>query len=85
VSSPNWDDLHTADEWADVLDEIAEKLALRYGDYGRNSQIRLAAQCLRDLSERVAMAAEKADELASQVATIQMKARAALESLSKLP
>lgn len=85
MSQPTWSDLHTADEWADVLDEIAMRLANRHGDYGTNSQLRHAASCLREMSERLSMAASTAEELQQTVAAVQMKVRAAMESFSKLP
>lgn len=84
MSTVQWSDLHTAEEWAGVLDEIAMRMANRYGDYNTHSQLCFAAECLREIAERCEMAAGKAEELQETVAQVQMKVRAALETFSKL-
>jgi hypothetical protein len=85
MDQPNWNDLHTADEWADLLDDLAEKAAHERGVYDEHSNLKRAAECIRDLAERVEKASELAASLTVIVEDTQRKARAALESLSRLP
>jgi hypothetical protein len=84
MNTPNWDDLHTPEEWADVLDDLAEDAARR-GAYTEKSNLQHAANCMRDLARRTEKASELATSLTALVEDTQRKARAALESLSRLP
>lgn len=85
MDTPNHDDLHTPDEWADLLDEHALTVASKYGKYDMHNDLQMAAQCIRDQAEAIEKAAGIADSLNATVNEMQRKARAALESLSKLP
>lgn len=85
MSEPNWDDLHTPEQWADNLAEMAESVAHRYGEYSMCAEMKLAAQCIRDQAETIEKAARAADSLAATIEETQRKTKAALESLSRLP
>lgn len=83
--TPNWDDLHTPAEWADNLDEMAETVAHRYGEYAMSAELKLAAKCIRDQATLIAAAEQLAGRVEGIVSETERKAKAALESLSRLP
>lgn len=74
MSDPNWDDLHTPEQWAVALEDHAMTLALRYGKYDMHSDLKHAAQCIRDLAAHKTAGAELA-----------AKVKAGIESLGKEP
>lgn len=82
---PEWHDLYTAEELAAAVELHAAQFAKKYGAYDVAAELRQAAACIRDLSERCELGAAAAARLQDQVAAIERRARASLESLSKLP
>ena len=78
----NWDDLHTPDQWAEVLDEMAEEAARR-GAYTDKSNLTHAAECIRHLVVLVDAGAELATEAENLIDELRRKTKAAIESLGK--
>jgi hypothetical protein len=74
----HWHDFFTADKWAEILELHAERVARQYGEYSFHHDLRMAAQCIRDL-------AEERDTLRAAGGDLVRQVMAARESLSKLP
>ena len=83
--TPTWSDLYTPEQWAVILETQAELLAKQRGEYSVAADLRHAAACIRDLSDKVDEAARKAENLMAGINEAHIKARAALETLSRLP
>ena len=50
--NPEWHDLFTVDELAAAVDLHAAQFAKKYGAYDIAAELRMAAQCIRDLNEQ---------------------------------
>ncbi len=74
MSEQTWSDVFTVDELAAVLDIHAARLAKRYGDYSLAADIVHAAQCIRELADRL-----------DTTRNIGAHLRASLESFGRLP
>lgn len=85
METAHWSDIYTAEELATALRFAAARIAKRQGAYDLAQELTHAAECIEDLATRVGAAAAKAEEIQETVKTMQCNARAALESLSKLP
>jgi hypothetical protein len=85
MDAPHWSDQYTTDELVVALKHHAAQLAHKYGLYEIADELRAAAECIDDLSGRIEAGAALAANLESIVVETQRKAKAALESLSKLP
>jgi len=93
MDQPNWNDLHTAEEWADRLDDLADLLARHLGDlsigdrerkasgYAIAGELRNAGNCIRELS---ALADAGAD-LAADAEELRRQLKAGVESLTRKP
>lgn len=76
--TPTWSDLYTPEQWAAILETHADLLAKKFGEYSLHSDLRYAAECIRELvGER--------DALRTAGGDIVRKLLASRESLSKLP
>lgn len=82
---PQWNDIFTPLELAAAIDLHAYKIARMAGWYEAAQDLHHAAECIRDLGDRIEMCASKAEDLQETVERIQRKARAALESFSDVP
>jgi hypothetical protein len=83
TETAQWNDVYSTDELVAALHLHAAKLA-RAGSTGPATDLIHAADCISDLAERCALAAETAERLNSMVEETQRRARAALESFSGL-
>jgi hypothetical protein len=82
--APEWHDLHTAEELAAAIDYHGLQIAKRYGAYDIANEIRLGAECIRDLNDRLEMAIAMTERLQGIVEQTQRKAEAALASFAEL-
>lgn len=81
MSTPNWDDIFTADELAAALDVYAARLAKEKGWYEISQDIGHAAACIRDLDE------QKGEllGLSRSLSKLSQTLAGGIESLSKVP
>jgi hypothetical protein len=82
--TPEWHDLHSSEELAAALDYHGVQIAKRYGAYDIANEIRLGAECIRDLSDRLEMAIALTERLQVNIEKVQRKAEAALASFAEL-
>lgn len=80
-----WNDVFdNADELAAALDVHSALLARKFGDYSMAADIRMAAEALRDLADRIEIAAFKAEQLQKAVEDTQATAQALLAASARL-
>jgi hypothetical protein len=81
VSTPNWNDIYTADELAAALHVYSARLAREKGWYDIANDIRLAAECIRDLDDKN----QELLGLSRSLSKLSQTLAAGVESLSKVP
>lgn len=88
TDNAKWSDVFTPEELAAALDIHSLRMAKQYGDYSFAADIAAAAECIRELSERLVNGEAAAIKLQAQVEKAQdaaLRIRASMETLGRLP
>jgi len=81
MSTPNWNDIFTAEELAAALDVYAARLAKEKGWYEISQDISHAAACIRDLDDRN----QELLGLSRSLSKLSQTLAGGIESLSRVP